>query len=221
MRALARDYVGEILKRQIDGPIHLVGFSSGSLMAFEMARQLRNLGIEVGLLALMDGEINGEGPRMPAAVKYAKMVRRKLYKIAFKLEDELAEGPKVFVMKRLRHLWLHFHVRVLEKFASTGEVTVAEALLMAEHSYQAEPYEGSVLLMRFHDEAWAYGPDPLMGWSGLVKGDLNVVDLEGGHITGMTPAGAPTIVSVLRDYIQKYEAGVSQMPPSSAEKTVA
>jgi thioesterase domain-containing protein len=220
LRALALDYVGEILKRQTDGPIHLAGFSSGSLIAFEMARQFRNLGIEVGLLALIDGEVQGEGPHMPAAVKYAKMVRRKICKIAFKLEDELADGPKQFVMKRLRHLWLQSRVRVLEKSASKGEVTVEQALLLAERSYRAEPYGGPVLLIRFHDEAWDYGPDPLMGWSGLVKGGLTVVDLEGGHITGMSPEGAPTIVSVLKDCIERCEAAVSQMPPLP-EKTVA
>ena len=67
LQALAFDYVGEILKRQTAGPIHLAGFSSGSLIAFEMARQFKNLGIEVGMLALIDGEIEAEGPRMPAA----------------------------------------------------------------------------------------------------------------------------------------------------------
>ena len=221
LQALAFDYVGEILKRQTAGPIHLAGFSSGSIIAFEMARQLEKLGIEVGMLALIDGEIPAEGPSMPAGVKYAKKVMRKLCKIAFKLEDELADGPKQFVMKRLRHLWLHSRVRVLENSASRSEITMEEALLLAERGYKAEPYAGSVLLIRFHDEAWEYGPDPLMGWSGLVKGGIDVVDLEGGHITGMSPLGAPIMVGVLKDTIDKCEAAISSNPPSSSEPSVA
>jgi amino acid adenylation domain-containing protein len=221
LQALAFDYVGEILKRQTAGPIHLAGFSSGSVIAFEMARQFKNLGIEVGMLALIDGEVHAEGPSMPAAVKYAKMVMRKLCKIGFKLEDELAEGPKQFVMKRLRHLRLHSRVRALENSASKGEITLEQALLLAERAYKAEPYSGSVLLIRFHDEAWEYGPDPLMGWSGLVEGGIEIVDLEGGHITGMSPVGAPIMVAVLRDSIDKCEAAISTTTPSSSESSIA
>jgi amino acid adenylation domain-containing protein len=220
LQALAFDYVGEILKQQTEGPIHLAGFSSGSLIAFEMARQFKNLGIEVGLLALIDGEVQAEGPPIPAAVKYAKMVIRKLCKIAFKLEDELADGPRQFVMKRLRHLWLHSRVRALESSDSRSEITMEQALLLAERGYKAEPYSGSALLMRFHDEAWEYGPDPLMGWSGLVEGGIDVLDLEGGHITGMSPAGAPTMVAVLKDCIDRCEAAISTAR-SSPEPTVA
>jgi amino acid adenylation domain-containing protein len=221
LQALAFDYVSEILKRQTAGPIHLAGFSSGSIIAFEMARQLENLGIEVGMLALIDGEIPAEGPPMPAWLKYAKMVMRKLCKIAFKLEDELADGPKQFVMKRLRHLWLHSRVRVLENSASKGEITMEQALLLAERGYKAEPYSGSALLIRFHDEAWEYGPDPLMGWSGLVEGGVDVVDLEGGHITGMSPLGAPIMVAALKATIDKCEAAISSTAPSSPEPSVA
>jgi amino acid adenylation domain-containing protein len=222
LRALASDYVGEILKRQTAGhPIHLAGFSSGSVIAFEMARQLENLGIEIGMLAIIDGEVQAEGPPMPAAVKYAKMVVRKLYKIAFKLEDELSDGPKQFVLKRLRHLWLNIRVRALESSGSKGEITMEQALLLAERGYKAEPYSGSVLLIRFHDEAWEYGPDPLMGWSGLVKGGIEIVDLEGGHITGMSPVGAPTMVAILRDCIDKCEAVLTTAIPSAPKSGAA
>jgi len=217
LKALASDYVGEILKRQTAGPIHLAGFSSGSVIAFEMARQLENLGIEVGMLALIDGEVQAEGPPMPAAVKYAKMVVRKFCKIAFKLEDELADGPRQFVMKRLRHLWLHSRVRALENSASKGEITTEQALLLAERAYKAEPYSGSVLLLRFHDEAWEYGPDPLMGWSSLVEGGIEVVDLEGGHITGMSPVGAPTMVAGLRNSIDRCEAAIAMKKAAARE----
>jgi amino acid adenylation domain-containing protein len=209
LKALAADYVDEILKRQTEGPIHLAGFSSGSVIAFEMARQFKNLGHEVGLLALIDGGIESEHPEhpsMPAALKYAKMVMRKFCKIAFKLQDEIAEGPRQFVMKRLRHVWLQSRVRALENSAPNAKISMEQALLLAERAYQPEPYSGAALLIRFHDEAWEYAPDPLMGWSGLVKGGMDIVDLEGGHITGMSPVGAPTMAAILTDCIDRCEA---------------
>ncbi len=217
LQALAFDYVEEILKRQTEGPIHLAGFSSGSVIAFEMARQFKNLGNNVGLLALIDGCVNAEGPPMTPRVKYAKMAMRKLCKIAFKLEDEIAEGPRQFVMKRLRHLWLHARVRALEDSAARSEISMEQALLLAERAYKPEPYSGSALLIRFHDEAWEYGPDPLMGWSGLVNGGIDIVDLEGGHITGMGPLGAPTMAAIFRDRIDKCEAAISMKKAAPRE----
>ena len=95
------------------------------------------------------------------------------------------------------------------------------ALLLAERAYKPEPYAGSALLIRFHDEAWEYGPDPLMGWSGLVKGAIDIVDLEGGHITGMSPQSAPTMAGVLKKYIDSYEAANVTTATSSIEPSVA
>ncbi len=206
LRALASEYMEEILKQQAVGPIHLAGFSSGSVLAFEIASQLRARGFAVGLLALIDGDVQATGPRIPAAVKYAKVVIRKLCKIAFKLRDEVAVGPRQFVAKRLRHLWLQGRIRALENSSSPGEVTMEQALLLAERAYEGKPYPGPALLIRFHDEAWQFGPDPLMGWSGLVNGGIDVVDLPGGHITGMGPFGAPGMVAVLNSYMEKSES---------------
>ena len=206
LRALASDYVGEILKQQSAGPIHLAGFSSGSILAFEIASQLRNRGFAVGLLALIDGDVHATGPRLPAAVKCARVVIRKLCKVAFKLRDEVAVGPRQFVAKRLHYLWLQGRIRVLENSSSRSEVTMEQALLLAERAYEGEPYAGSALLIRFHDEAWQFGPDPLMGWSGLVNGGIDVVDLPGGHITGMGPVGAPVMVALLNRHMEKSES---------------
>jgi hypothetical protein len=94
-----------------------------------------------------------------------------------------------------------------------------QALLLAERAYKPEPYSGSALLIRFHDEACAYGPDPLMGWSGFVNGGIDIVDLEGGHITGMSPLGAPTMAAALKDYLHKCEAAIS-MKKTDARETL-
>jgi thioesterase domain-containing protein len=112
-------------------------------------------------------------------------------------------------MKRLRHLWLQSRVRALEDSASKSEITMEQALLLAERAYKPEPYSGSALLIRFHDEAWEYSLDPLIGWSGLVKGGIDIVDLDGGHITGMSPVGAPTMAAILRKHLERCEAAIS------------
>ena len=52
--ALADGYVGEVAALQPEGPVHLVGWSVGGIIAHAMAVRLRALGREVGVLALLD-----------------------------------------------------------------------------------------------------------------------------------------------------------------------
>jgi non-ribosomal peptide synthetase component F/thioesterase domain-containing protein/acyl carrier protein len=54
IEAMAADYLREIKQRQPNGPYHLCGYSSGGLVAFEMARRLSESGDEVGLVGLFD-----------------------------------------------------------------------------------------------------------------------------------------------------------------------
>lgn len=51
---MAAHYVAELRRFQPEGPYHLGGFSAGALIAFEMARQLRDQQQRVGLVAILD-----------------------------------------------------------------------------------------------------------------------------------------------------------------------
>jgi amino acid adenylation domain-containing protein len=90
--ALAGEYVAEILEHQTEGPFNLVGYSSGSVLAFEIARQLRQAGHKVGLLALIDGEVNGPLLKLSKADKIWKTIQRKVCKVVFKFKDEFSDG---------------------------------------------------------------------------------------------------------------------------------
>jgi acyl-coenzyme A synthetase/AMP-(fatty) acid ligase/thioesterase domain-containing protein/acyl carrier protein len=54
VEAMAAEYLKEVKTRQPNGPYYLCGYSFGGLVAFEMARRLRESGDEVGLVGLFD-----------------------------------------------------------------------------------------------------------------------------------------------------------------------
>ena len=54
IEAMAADYLMAIKERQPNGPYYLCGYSSGGLVAFEIARRLSESGDEVGLVGLFD-----------------------------------------------------------------------------------------------------------------------------------------------------------------------
>ena len=54
LHKMAARYIGAIKAEQPDGPYNLGGWSSGGILAFEMARQLVAAGEEVNRLVLVD-----------------------------------------------------------------------------------------------------------------------------------------------------------------------
>jgi amino acid adenylation domain-containing protein len=54
VEGMAAEYLTEIKRRQPQGPYYLCGYSFGGLVAFEVARRLRESGDEIGLLGLFD-----------------------------------------------------------------------------------------------------------------------------------------------------------------------
>jgi thioesterase domain-containing protein len=56
---MAARYVARVLEVRRRGPIHLVGWSLGGVIAFEMARQLVEAGRELGTVALLDTNAPG------------------------------------------------------------------------------------------------------------------------------------------------------------------
>lgn len=58
IEAMAADYMKEIQNKQPIGPYYLCGYSSGGLVAFEIARRLSDSANEIGLVGLFDTNIS-------------------------------------------------------------------------------------------------------------------------------------------------------------------
>ncbi len=71
IEAIAGRHVALIEAFQPNGPIHLIGWSAGAIIALEMAQQLRTRGRHVPLLAALDGApCNTGGGLSPRAPRY-------------------------------------------------------------------------------------------------------------------------------------------------------
>jgi thioesterase domain-containing protein/acyl carrier protein len=74
IEAMAEDYLREIKARQPTGPYFLCGYSSGGLVAFEIARRLSEAGDEVGFVGLFDTMLSRV--RWPLRIWLALIARR-------------------------------------------------------------------------------------------------------------------------------------------------
>jgi thioesterase domain-containing protein/acyl carrier protein len=81
VESMARDYIKHIIKIQPHGPIHLMGYSFGGLVAFEMAHQLYQQGKTVSEVVLIDTKMNPDnrpevGMRPGRRLRFRKRLER-------------------------------------------------------------------------------------------------------------------------------------------------
>jgi thioesterase domain-containing protein/acyl carrier protein len=175
---IAADCVRTICERQPKGPYLIAGFSSGGVVAFEVAQQLREAGRTVGLLALLDTF----APAVHAHGWFWRSIAR--------LCD--GRGFRDF-QERLYHCVLTAvgrpHLRRLQR--------VGEAHRWAHWSYRPQPYPGSAEFFLAEESAEQVS-DPTLGWGVLVQGGVNVHLVPGSHGLMVKPPAVHVLVARLR-----------------------
>jgi thioesterase domain-containing protein/acyl carrier protein len=114
---LAATYVSDLRLKQPSGPYFLGGFSMGGVIAFEMARQLRQSGQEVGLLALMDSRFPGLKARKPSFWLTLRLHARNVQSLTpMGKVRYIIEHPPSSTLSRLR-----LHTRTVRSLIPTGK----------------------------------------------------------------------------------------------------
>ncbi len=189
---MAARYLAALRLAGIGGPYQLAGWSFGGLVAFEMARRLREGGEDVALLALLDSWPPGSlGDQETAADNEATLLRlmaRTLGDLSGRpLELEIEElqalpdreARLALVVSRAQAL------RVLPPEVGVEQihplVAVVEANLEARREYTPGFYGSEILLLRAAVPAVAPPPDdPTVGW-GRLAAAVEVVTVPGDH----------------------------------------
>lgn len=212
---MATRYVGEICRAH-SGPYHLGGYSFGSVVAFEMAQQLKRQGREVGVLAMLEGgspymikNLNANLELMTAAGMARDLAR--LADIELDLPHEqvqamgLEEGLN-FILEKLRETkllservgipWMHRFIR--------GAMLRMEAV----KRYSPVVYDGVITLFRSEynepetEKAWLeLGIDvrkPSLGWDLLSSKPMVIQTVPGYHVTMVEEPHARVLGAQLR-----------------------
>jgi thioesterase domain-containing protein len=168
---LAAHFVRELVQQQPEGPYQIGGYCLGGLTAFEMARQLRAMGREVGALVLF-------GTMSPPALR---PLNRAQAALAEWTKDRL-HGVRAFARSsgpdRLAKLADKARAvrgndgNAADEF-TTRRLRVEAATLEAAHQYRPQPYDGRISLFLANEAAKASLDRPL-AWSDYAKGGLDV-----------------------------------------------
>jgi thioesterase domain-containing protein/acyl carrier protein len=185
VREVAASYLSELSRCVPTGPVTLAGVSLGSVVAFELARQLASVGREVALLALFDATgPNAAELRPPLSRRLALHAR------------EFARSPIRWVRERVSH-----NRRLVEYVADQANVRVhrlmhrplphrlqvrefINANQVSQRAYAFEPHTGVVVVFKAGGEVFSAAlVDGGMGWGSVVTGSLTVEVSPGRHLS--------------------------------------
>lgn len=200
MEDLAARYLARVREVQAEGPWLLAGWSSGAVMAYEMARQIEIAGGTTALLALFDPPSpKKRSERADCAVLLARFAV--LGGLAAREEPirEILEGLDVDSgLDRLIELaraegmlpsdvskpWLREHFDLYSRTAT------------ALQSYLPRPYGGQVTLFRASDSLAPGATDLTAGWSLLARTEAHLIP-DTDHFTLLQTPGLHRLVEHL------------------------
>jgi thioesterase domain-containing protein len=209
---MANHYVSEVRRVQPHGPYLIGGWSSGGVIAFEMARQLEETGEKVDRLVVLDcpAPLAPHAPDQPV-----HMLRWFLedLNVGVPMElldfDELREHPADdqlrLALERLRLSGWTSDVTELDDLDTIFRVF--KATVAATRSYKSEPIEADILLLRARDGVVSefrdhpYGKRNDWGWRLLTVGTVDAETVEGSHYTVLARPGLDKVVASLAELV--------------------
>ena len=204
--AMAAEYVAAVEVAAPSGPVLLGGWSFGGVVAFEMARQLRDRGREVPLVVLFDSYAPA-GVNLLDGRSDAELLRPFLRDQAglqgadAEWLDEIPSAGE----EAVDHLLAQAReAGVLRADVKTDKVQrllgVYKANLRALASFRPQPYDGSIVLFR---SSGAEARHSANGWEAFAGEPIEVHTVEGDHYTMLSPPRVSSLAGSLSVAIER------------------
>ncbi|MBV8846377.1 MAG: amino acid adenylation domain-containing protein [Bryobacterales bacterium] len=200
LEELAANYVKDLREFQPQGPYHLIGWSFGGMIVFEMACQLKAQNQAVGLLGLLDSGnlslLRGRTRRQ----RFHRALRHLVYADLKKLRTMApVDWPRrvvellnqYFIDTAWRELYRLYQASLRKSSPSVRTLLLRMAPpplkraygkraygTLGEH-YTPKVYPGKIVF--FESEAKS-GVNPLKSWSGFAR-EVEVIRVPGNHLT--------------------------------------
>jgi thioesterase domain-containing protein len=175
------------------GPYYLISFCVLGNVALETARQLHAAGSKAPTLFLLD--------TVPAG--YVEGMSRTDRWLRYLQNTDLSE----LLLQTLR-----LKAPMIDA-ENEHSIRIMEYVLEARKLYRPEPYPGDVVLFRSSDAKVGRLYARSFGWNQIVKGDLRVYDVPGGHLNMLHEESAPSIAEHMLWTMDKAE-GRWRAPPA-------
>jgi thioesterase domain-containing protein len=176
---MAAHAIGLMREVQPHGPYTLLGYCSGGVVAYEMARQLAAAGQALAHLILVDCAAPANGPLALARFLAAAAQGGDLRLLQERVYQAVLHPLRLARLRRLERL--------------------GEAHRWALWSYRPGTFAGRIVLIRPSD--LQYARDPMLGWRRYALGGVEVRTLSGAHGELVTVDGAATLAAEVERWL--------------------
>ncbi|MBV8674846.1 MAG: amino acid adenylation domain-containing protein [Acidobacteriaceae bacterium] len=215
-------YAREINRVYPEGPLSLVGWCLAGSLTVEVARQLREQGRIVAVVALFDSECPGYKPRTGdgSSLLKARVVSFAKFH-SERLRDLDWQARLKYLSARTTHRWNDLletagvrqraAARWLERnlgFALPESVRERLTLLGADDLRPAMPqsYPGKIILFRASDVVQISNTEPSLGWAGVAQDGVIVEFAPGDHESMFRDPHLPRFGEMLSRVLREGEA---------------
>jgi amino acid adenylation domain-containing protein len=206
IEAMAEENIRHLVALQLHGPYLLGGYCNGGHVVYEMARQMEQRGLEVGLVILLDAAVPRYFGWLKALVRgggwLARLGADAQIRVYRQLRNYLLRTHNAYHrgLRALLTLYLQTARRKLLRLLGTPPeklgiqapvVDDPEQYLRYQQfglvllNYRPKPFQGRVVLLRTKSLQENYPTDRTGGWGKLVS-QLEVHELPGDHVTCQT-----------------------------------
>jgi len=207
MEDIAKHYISEIVKHNPFGPYALAGYSFGGLVAYEMAKQLKEMGKKVIMVGLFDTYAEQSDYYDPLSKKIPAKIKtffKKVWCTLVLMKDDpwyilkfRINSFRKWVISIFKNINIFKRKKDPSGFYVYSEKIIKD-LLTAARDYKLTPYDGTINLFRAGRKTY-YLPDfEYLGWKPFALKGINVYDVPGNHAEIFNHPNVETLAKVLQ-----------------------
>ncbi|NDC43091.1 MAG: hypothetical protein EBZ77_16335 [Chitinophagia bacterium] len=203
MEQIAATYIDEILKVQPEGPYALAGYSMGGFLAFEMARQLQQMGKSLKMVGLIDTYAGNNDFSGTAVERTARKIARQFQKVPFYTRSfitnpkESLEYQVLAAQRRIKKLQTTEAI-VPQEFTE-HEAEIYKKYSDALDAYSLQPAELEVTLFRVAKRLYFLDDLTYLGWGKFAQRGVRVHEVPGDHKTFLFPPNAEHFARIVQN----------------------
>ncbi|KQM78524.1 hypothetical protein ASE74_13560 [Pedobacter sp. Leaf216] len=210
LEEIAARYLDEILEINQDGPYNIVGYSLGGFIAFEMAKQLKEMGKAVNLLGVIDTDTGQNAPIRQLDNNFGHFVKRQFKKIPF-IANSFKKRPVNTVKYQLnatkKRLFKNF---VNQHDSDWGLFTDREKELYNQYDqalekYYLQPSDLKVTLFRVSERLYFLDDLTYLGWDRFALQGVEVCEIPGDHKTFISAPHNEAFANILQTNLNKHQ----------------
>lgn len=192
LKEIAKIHVNEILKVHPEGPYSLAGYSLGGFIAFEIARQLKEMGKEIKMLGVMDTNATSNLPLDTHKEQIGRKILRQFYKIPFIIKSLIKHPAETLIYQsntiRRKFKRSNSSDQGLENYVFTPyEMEIYKVYDKILDDYSLAPFDVKVTLFRVEKRLYYLDDRVYLGWDKFAEKGVEIHSVPGDHKTFLYP----------------------------------